>query len=286
MIVTWLIFAFVTFKTCVQPKCCGAELAAATPAATTPTDLAPAAAPATYALYSMLGADPGDVDKGADYQKLIADLKARYAANPDQNLEVYGNFYESEPKPDGYENMGFKRADETKQLLLAELDIPEERIIPLARRLPDAAPGTGERFSAASFNWAPLNAGVDAATGAEASEVVTLDENNYEIRFPYDESTKNLDGDTEDYLRKVAQVLKAGGGTATVTGHTDIRGTDSYNMRLGQRRADFIRDRLVSYGAPASRIKTRSQGETQLAMRGNTAQAHRRNRRAEIQISQ
>ena len=287
MFVTWLIFALLTFYTCVKPECCGTgELAAATPAATVPTDLAPAAAPAAYALYSTLDTDPGEVDKGAEYQALLADLRQKYAANPDQNLEVYGNFYESEPKPAGYDNMGFKRADETKQLLLADLNIPEERIIPLARRLPDAAPAAGERFSAASFNFAPLNAGIDANTGAEASEVVTLDENNYEIRFPYDESTKNLDGDTEEYLRKVAQVLQSGGGRATVTGHTDIRGTDAYNMRLGQRRADFIRDRLVSYGAPANRITTRSQGEAQLAMRGNTAQAHRRNRRAEIQIAQ
>ena len=282
---TWLVFFLVTFYTCVQPKCCGeGELAAATTAVT--DDDAPPAPVETFAVFSTLGAAAGNVATGNDWQELTADLQRRYAANPDQNLEVYGHFYDSEPKPDGYDNMGFKRADEIKQLLVAEVDIPAERIIPLARRLPDAAPPNGERFSAASFNWSALNAGTDAATGAEASEVVTLDENNYEIRFPYDESTKNLDASTEDYLRKVAQVLKSGGGRATVTGHTDIRGASDYNMRLGQRRAEFIRDRLVSYGAPAGRITTRSQGETQLAMRGNTDEAHRRNRRAELQISQ
>jgi OOP family OmpA-OmpF porin len=48
-----------------------------------------------------------------------------------------------------------------------------------------------------------------------------------------------------------------------VTGHTDRIGTQQYNQRLSERRADAVRDYLVSRGVPKDRIETLGMGKTQ-----------------------
>jgi peptidoglycan-associated lipoprotein len=46
-----------------------------------------------------------------------------------------------------------------------------------------------------------------------------------------------------------------------VEGHCDERGTAEYNLALGERRANAVRDYLVSLGIPAARIQTVSKGK-------------------------
>lgn len=48
-----------------------------------------------------------------------------------------------------------------------------------------------------------------------------------------------------------------------IVGHTDAKGTDAYNMRLGQRRADSVAGYLASQGVPGSKLVTSSMGESQ-----------------------
>jgi outer membrane protein OmpA-like peptidoglycan-associated protein len=53
----------------------------------------------------------------------------------------------------------------------------------------------------------------------------------------------------------------------TLVGHTDDAAADEYNMKLGQRRAEFVRDELVKRGVPAELLETRSKGESALLPR-------------------
>ena len=282
MAVAWLVFFLATFHMCVKPTCCpdGEGRVEANGAAA-----GQLAQEGPFAVASTLGASGAAlITAGAEWPDRLDELRRTYAADPDQALQVYGHYYASEPKPPGYENMGLMRAERIKEMIVRETDIPADKIRPLARLLPAPPPGDGEKFEAANLVWEELGAGVDADTGGETSQVVELDTDNIEVRFPYNESTKRLDGQTEDYLRKLAQRIQATRENVTVVGHTDIRGTDDYNQRLGQRRAEFVKSRLTSYGAPAGQINTSSRGETQLAAQGNTDDAHRRNRRAEITL--
>ncbi len=52
--------------------------------------------------------------------------------------------------------------------------------------------------------------------------------------------------------------------TLSIIGHTDQVGTNEYNMKLGQRRADFIVQQLVKLGVPSGMLKAESQGEEAL----------------------
>ena len=48
-----------------------------------------------------------------------------------------------------------------------------------------------------------------------------------------------------------------------VTGHADRIGTDAYNQKLSQRRADAVKDYLVGQGVEASRVETEAKGESE-----------------------
>jgi len=69
-----------------------------------------------------------------------------------------------------------------------------------------------------------------------------------------------------------------------VEGHTDSRGSTSYNQNLSQRRADTVRDYLVQKGYPAERIQARGMGEDSPIADNASAEGRANNRRVEIVI--
>jgi OOP family OmpA-OmpF porin len=69
-----------------------------------------------------------------------------------------------------------------------------------------------------------------------------------------------------------------------VVGHTDSVGTDAYNMKLGQRRANAVKAYLVSKGIPAHRIYTESKGEKQPVADNKTSAGRAKNRRVEVEV--
>jgi peptidoglycan-associated lipoprotein len=73
--------------------------------------------------------------------------------------------------------------------------------------------------------------------------------------------------------------------SATVAGHCDERGTDAYNMALGQRRADAAKEFLVNLGVNANQLNTISYGEEQPADPASNEEAWSKNRRAEFSIN-
>jgi len=71
-----------------------------------------------------------------------------------------------------------------------------------------------------------------------------------------------------------------------VEGNCDERGSNEYNMSLGENRAVIIRNYLVQNGIAANRIQTRSYGEEKPAVEGKDESAWSRNRRGEFAIYQ
>ena len=69
-----------------------------------------------------------------------------------------------------------------------------------------------------------------------------------------------------------------------VEGNCDERGSNEYNMALGENRAIIIRNYLVQSGISADRIQTRSYGEEKPAVDGHEESAWSRNRRGEFAI--
>ena len=69
-----------------------------------------------------------------------------------------------------------------------------------------------------------------------------------------------------------------------IAGHTDDRGSDEYNLALGQRRAASVQRYLVSRGLTASRFETVSFGKERPAAQGENEDAWSKNRRGEFEI--
>lgn len=84
-------------------------------------------------------------------------------------------------------------------------------------------------------------------------------------------------------LEGIASCLK-GGNTANVqlAGHADERGTEEYNLALGERRAESVRRYLLNLGVDSSKLSTISYGEERPAVQGSNEGAWSRNRRVEF----
>jgi OmpA family len=81
-----------------------------------------------------------------------------------------------------------------------------------------------------------------------------------------------------------ANYRSAGNATVTLTGHTDTVGSPDFNMALSQRRADAVRNALVSAGVPAAAISSGGQGEASLPVQTADNVDERRNRSVDIAV--
>jgi peptidoglycan-associated lipoprotein len=82
-------------------------------------------------------------------------------------------------------------------------------------------------------------------------------------------------------LKRQADWLKQyGQRTLTVEGHADERGTREYNLALGERRANSVRNYLVSQGIATARVKTISYGKERPVALGHNEAAWSQNRRS------
>lgn len=88
-----------------------------------------------------------------------------------------------------------------------------------------------------------------------------------------------------DTIRKISTYLKRNPSCyLSIAGHTDQRASESYNLALGTRRANFVRHLLIKEGIDPARLFTVSYGKEFLADSSNTKEAWSKNRRVEFKI--
>jgi len=104
------------------------------------------------------------------------------------------------------------------------------------------------------------------------------------INFDFNRSNIREGVDTEVLTQKIAILQANPNLRLEIVGHCDERGTDEYNMALGNRRAVSARAFLTDRGIAESRITVRSRGEEQPLDSGHTEAAWARNRRDEFRI--
>ncbi|HEY8120353.1 MAG TPA: peptidoglycan-associated lipoprotein Pal [Myxococcota bacterium] len=100
------------------------------------------------------------------------------------------------------------------------------------------------------------------------------------VYFDYDQSV--IRDDQRATIGSNANAIKSSGlAKVTVEGHCDERGSDEYNLALGERRANAVKQYLVDSGVTAA-VDTVSYGESRPAVQGSDDSAWRMNRRAEF----
>lgn len=114
------------------------------------------------------------------------------------------------------------------------------------------------------------------------TETVSID-----LEVHFDTNSAEVKPEYYPQIRRVAEFLQQYENTeAVIEGHTDTRGDANYNRQLSQRRADAVRDTLISVmGVAADRVRAVGYGEERPLMEGNTAEAHAANRRVVAEVS-
>ncbi len=100
------------------------------------------------------------------------------------------------------------------------------------------------------------------------------------VYFAFDKS--DLDASSRTVLDAYAAWLGSNNVNATIEGNCDERGSREYNLALGQRRADSVKNYLVSQGVSSSRLDTVSFGEEKPVCTGTGEACWAQNRRADI----
>ena len=125
----------------------------------------------------------------------------------------------------------------------------------------------------------------EAAARDAASAAATLRSTlTATVHFDYDQA--DLRPADKATLDAKIPILQANTGvTIRISGHTDERGSDEYNLALGQRRAAAAKAYLVQHGIADARIETISYGEERPVAQGSDDGAYSQNRRAEFEIT-
>lgn len=111
-------------------------------------------------------------------------------------------------------------------------------------------------------------------TGSDSGNIQGLSS----VNFEYDRASLTSEARTK--LASNATWIKNNQGTVQIEGHCDDRGTIEYNLALGERRAQTVKNYLVSLGIPTNRMTIISYGEEKPLVRGDSEDAWARNRRA------
>ena len=102
----------------------------------------------------------------------------------------------------------------------------------------------------------------------------------------FDFNKYDLKAEAREKMAKVSGILLAYPGLKIqVEGHTDSIGTDEYNMKLSQERADSVRNYLVSQGVSAPTITSVGLGKSNPVASNDTAAGRQQNRRVELVVS-
>lgn len=120
-----------------------------------------------------------------------------------------------------------------------------------------------------------------AAVAAAAAEV----RNTLAAMIHFDFDKANIRPDDAGMLDQKVAILNANPDLRIrINGHCDERGSDEYNLALGNRRSTAAKNYLVSHGVDASRIETASYGEERPVAMGHDEDSWAQNRRDEFEI--
>lgn len=128
----------------------------------------------------------------------------------------------------------------------------------------------------------PVKADKSGETGEGSGGAGTADSYS-PVYFDFDSSVvRSVD---QDHIMKVSEALKANNASVQVEGYCDERGTTEYNLALGSRRANEVKNTLVQMGVKEDKVSTISYGKEKPAVEGHTEAAWKQNRRAEFKVS-
>ena len=206
---------------------------------------------------------------------VFSEAAAHLKNNPQRILVLTGLYLGTEANEcsEG-KNLGFGRADKVKALLVGM-----------------GAPAAQIRTQSDSRDI-PLFAG--KVMGGVAYEFISGDVGEVEKRlrvgnmtlyFETNERDLTLDLEQQKYFEDLKYYLaQKPDAKIAVTGHTDNKGNEKYNLRLSRKRAEFVRDYMAANGIPSKHVVVQGLGPNQPIDTNDTDPGRAKNRRVEVKI--
>jgi peptidoglycan-associated lipoprotein len=145
--------------------------------------------------------------------------------------------------------------------------------------------GTANDIARVTVNVPAAPAEPTPARRPDVSISALFDQNVKDVLFDYDKA--DIKPDQVSVLQGNAGWLKTNTNVRfTIEGHCDDRGSEEYNLGLGDRRANAVKEYLVSQGVAVNRISVVSYGEERPICREESEACYTRNRRAHFALSQ
>jgi len=125
-----------------------------------------------------------------------------------------------------------------------------------------------------------------AAAEAARERAVAEAKNTLQQMVFFDFDKSDIRPDAAEILRRKVAVLRASPQVQVrIEGYADERGSTEYNLALGERRAEAVRDFMTGFGLPASRFSVFSYGEERPLDTAHNEDAWAKNRRAQFVIT-
>jgi outer membrane protein OmpA-like peptidoglycan-associated protein len=122
----------------------------------------------------------------------------------------------------------------------------------------------------------------ESSSTKKSVDVLTV---TFKSDFLFSVNSSTLLPGAYDELERVAKVLKQYPQTTMkISGHTDSAGSEDYNQKLSERRAQSVKDALVGMGVDSSRMTIIGYGESKPIATNSTEAGRQQNRRVEIRI--
>jgi len=174
-------------------------------------------------------------------------------------------------------DLGIARAENVKQLLVG-MGAPEDRIELEASEIRDLEEHKNM-----------LVGGVDYLFKETVEELlldeVALRQDKITLYFDTNKKEINLTDEQRNYMRSLkAYLAQNTDAKAKVTGYTDDRGEDAWNMRLSRKRSEFVRDFMIEQGITKRQIRNEGLGPDDPIATNETEEGRALNRRVEITL--
>ena len=161
--------------------------------------------------------------------------------------------------------------------------VKEEKVVEQPIREAPVSETTAKLVPESLNHGAEKEVSAKAEAGDETTELARKQGMLLTVYFDFDRFT--IRDDMKTVMEKNAEWLKKNNGIKIqIQGHADERGTNEYNIAIGERRAQVIKQYLADSGVDKAKLSTISYGEERPADPGHTEEAWAKNRRVEIVV--
>jgi OmpA-OmpF porin, OOP family len=210
-------------------------------------------------------------------------LKRHLETHPDKNLSITGYAFSSEENKSVFPNLGFARANSTKNYFISR-GIAKERIYLEGKISDDLLDQQDTLVNGVSFLLFQLEEGIESTDYEQVKR--EINEDPIHLYFDVGQSSIFIGESDRVKMSKIMDYLDhVVDSELILTGHTDNTGDRADNFILGEARADFLKSYLIRNGVQESKIYTSSKGPDEPISDNSTEEGRSQNRRVTVKIN-